>query len=128
MIDQKSLLTVLKLKHCLFGATRIGKNSDKYKWVYTGYGITFDGRGSWSCSNDFAKNVVIFGVDNSSSSHADNCKNNVLVLGEGSTYNITGSFDIPEEKFCSNFTKEETKCCLILYYNGDNSHLFVNGK
>ena len=33
--------------------------------------------------NDAARNVIIFGVDNSSSSHADNCKNNILVLGEG---------------------------------------------
>ena len=29
---------------------------------------------------------VIFDVDNSSSSHTDNCKNNFLVLGEGPTY------------------------------------------
>ena len=27
--------------------------------------------GSWSFGNDFARNVAIFGVDNSSSSHAD---------------------------------------------------------
>ena len=30
-------------------------------------------------------NVVIFGVDNSGSSHIDDCKNNFLVLGEGPT-------------------------------------------
>ena len=35
--------------------------------------------------NDFARNVVIFGVDNSSSSHTDNQKNNFLVLDEGLT-------------------------------------------
>ena len=35
--------------------------------------------------NDFARNVVIVGVDNSSSSHTDNQKNNFLVLGEGPT-------------------------------------------
>ena len=35
-------------------------------WLYSDYGIVFD---------DFAKNVVIFGVDNSSSSRADNRKN-----------------------------------------------------
>ena len=27
-----------------------------------------------------------------------------------------------------NFTKTNTKFCLILYYNGANSYLFVNGK
>ena len=38
----------------------------------------------------FARNVVIFGVDNSSSSHSDNCKNNFLILGEGPTSHING--------------------------------------
>ena len=28
--------------------------------------------GSWSFNDDFARNVKIFGVDNSSSSHTDN--------------------------------------------------------
>ena len=48
------------------------KNCDKSKYVCSGYRIAFDGLGSWSFGNDFARNVVIFGVDNSSSSHADN--------------------------------------------------------
>ena len=34
--------------------------------MYIGYGMAFDGTGSWSFGNDFARNVVIFGVDNSS--------------------------------------------------------------
>ena len=73
-------------------------------------------------------NVIIFYVDNSSSSQADNCKNNFLILGEGSTYDINGSFGAPEKKFGINFSKENTKLCLILHYNSDNSYLFVNGK
>ena len=52
-------------------------------WVYSHYGIAFDGAGSWNFVNDFAKNVVIFGVANSLSSHTDKCKNHFLVLGEG---------------------------------------------
>ena len=55
--------------------TNIVKNNDKEKRVYSGYGKAFDGASSWN-----------FGVDNSSSSHADNCKNNFLVLGKGLTY------------------------------------------
>ena len=35
-----------KFKNCLFGATNIVKNSDKEKYVYSGYGITFDSAGS----------------------------------------------------------------------------------
>ena len=64
----------------MFGATKIVKNNDKAKQVYSGHGISFDGAGSWSFDNDFAKNVLIFGVDNSSSPHTDNHKNNFSVL------------------------------------------------
>ena len=73
------------LKNCLFGATNIAKNSYKSKWVYSGYGIAFDRLGSWSLINEFGRNVITFVVDNSSSSHANNCKNKFLVLGEEPT-------------------------------------------
>ena len=42
----------------------------------------FDGAGSRSLF-DIARNVMIFGVYNTSSSHVDNRKNNFLVLGKG---------------------------------------------
>ena len=45
-------------------------------YVYSGYGIRFDSAGSWSFDNDTARNVINLGIDNSSSSHADNCRNN----------------------------------------------------
>ena len=51
--------------------------------MYSGYGIAFYEVGSWNFGNNFAKNVVIFGNDNSLSSHGNNRKNNVLVPGEG---------------------------------------------
>ena len=41
--------------------------------------------GSWSFGNGTSRKVKIFCVDNSSSSHADNHKNNFLELGEGLT-------------------------------------------
>ena len=59
-----------KFKNCLFGAINKVKNRDKEKFVHSGYQIIFDTAGLWSFSNDFARNVVIFGVDNSSSSHS----------------------------------------------------------
>ena len=40
------------LKNCLFGATNILRNSDREKYVYSGYGIAFDGKGLWSFSKD----------------------------------------------------------------------------
>ena len=55
-----------KFKNFLFRATNIIKNSDKEKYVCSGYEITFDSAGSWSFDNDFIRNVIIFGVDNSS--------------------------------------------------------------
>ena len=83
-----------KFKNSLIGATSIVKTKDKEERVYSGYRITFDTADSWNFGNDFTRNVEIFGVDNSSSSLADNRKNNILVLGEGPTYGINGSFEI----------------------------------
>ena len=58
--------------------------------MYSGYGIVFTGLGSGISCDDFARSFVIFGVDNSSSSHTD-YKNNFLVLHERPTDNIKGS-------------------------------------
>ena len=105
----------LTLKNCLFVVTNIVKNSDTGKCVYSGYGIAFDGKDSWSFGNDLTRNVATFGVDNSSSHHTDNRKNNFLVLGEGETSVINESFDAPEKKFSINFSKEKTTFCLSLH-------------
>ena len=72
---QKIPLWNFTIKNCLFGATSIVKNSDEKKWVCSGYGIAFDGKGEFIFGNDYARNVIIFGVDNSSSSHAENLNN-----------------------------------------------------
>ena len=92
----------------MFGAINIVKNSDKSKY------IAFGGAGSWSFGNDFTRYVVIFGVDNSLSSHTDNRKNNFLVLGEGLTDDINGSTGTAEKKFSIKFSKAKTKFCLCL--------------
>ena len=136
-----------KVKNCLF----IVKNSYKEKWVYSGYGITCDGVGSWSFGNDFARNILIFCVDNSSSSHADDCQSNFLIIGKGPTFGVNESFGSQEKKFSFKFSKAHTKFCLSLlynhdniyciksskantklclsfHYNNDNNYLFVNGK
>ena len=33
-----------------------------------------------------------------------------------------------QKKISINFTKANTKFCLILHYNADNSYLFLNGR
>ena len=48
----------------MLGANNLVKNSDKEKWVYSGYGITFDAAGSWHFGNYLFRNVVIFVVGN----------------------------------------------------------------
>ena len=62
------------LENCLFGAVKSTKhpNIDQYK--YSGYGIGFDREGSFSLGNEIGRNVIIFGVDMSSSSHINNKK------------------------------------------------------
>ena len=63
------------LKNCLFGAVTLTKNTDIDKYGYSGYGIGFDRRSSFSFPGvGFGQNVLIFGVDMSFSSHIDNTK------------------------------------------------------
>ena len=71
----KNSLKNFTSKNCLFGATNLVKVSNKSKHFYTGHGIAFDGAGSWSFGNYYARNVVIFCVNNSLSSHTENGKN-----------------------------------------------------
>ena len=44
--------------------------------------MAFDGKDSSSFGNDYARNVVIFGVDNNLSSHTNNQRNDFLIFGE----------------------------------------------
>ena len=111
----RNLTNNFKFKNCLFGATKTVKKSDKEKYVYSECGITFDSTVSWGFDNDFARNFIIFHVDNNSNPHSGNWKNNFSILGEGSAYGFNGRFGSP-------------KFCLILHYDADNSYLFGNGK
>ena len=51
----------------------------------------------WSFGNGYSKNVVVFGIDNSLSSHVDNQRNNFLVLGDGPLDGINNSTSGAEE-------------------------------
>ena len=66
------------LENCLFGAVKLTKNDNFDKYKYSGYGIGFDRRGTFSFpSGGFGCNVVIVGVDMSFSVHADNKKKDI---------------------------------------------------
>ena len=71
---------------------------------------------------------IIFGVDNSPSSHANNCNSNFLVLGEGLPCGINGTFGSPEKKVSIDFSKTNTNFYLSFHYIVDNSYLFRNRK
>ena len=71
---------------------------------------------------------MIVSVDHSSLSHADNWKNNFSALDEGPITGIHGTFVSTDKKFSIKYSEVNTKFCLSLHYNGENSYLFVNGK
>ena len=62
----------------------------------------------------------------SSSTHIDNKKKDILVLGKGSTQGLEHTLTA-EKMYSINFTVTNKKFCLSLHYNGANSYLFVNG-
>ena len=115
------------LKNCLFGAVTLTKNADIDKYGYSGYGIGFDRRSRFSFpGGGFGQNVLIFGVDMSSSAHIHNKKKDILVLGKGPTQGLEHTLTV-EKMYFIHFTVTKKKVCLSLHYNGANKHLFVNG-
>ena len=91
------------IKNCLFGAVTLTKNADIEKYKYSGYGIGFDRRSSFSfLSGGFGQNVLIFGADMSSSIHVDNKKKDILVLGRGPTQGLESTLTA-EEMYSINF-------------------------
>ena len=98
------------------------KTADIDKYGYSGYGIGFDRRGEFSFSSGgYGQNVIILGVDMSSSIQIDNKKGHIS-LRVGLEITLT-----PEKVYSINFTEKDKMFCLSLHYNGANSYLFVNG-
>ena len=78
---------------------------------YFGYGTEFDSRSLFLISNfDFGKNVIIYGVDNSSSTHADNKKEYILIFSE-----------VPSQEI-----DDTTITAVTKYYSGSSSFFYVN--
>ena len=85
------------IQNALFGAMQITKNAtDNSKNNYKGYGICFDERNQFSHTRTEdilthttnSRNVLIFGVDMSFSTHATNKANHIYLMGEGLTQGI----------------------------------------
>ena len=117
--------TKFKLGNSLFGTVKLTKNADPDKCRYSGYGIGFATRGSFSFSDSSGSgsNGIIFGADMNSSAHVDNKKKNILILDKGPTQGLDDNTLTAEKEY----TERHKKFCLSLHYNGVNSYLFVNG-
>ena len=79
--------------------------TSKSCYSYSGYEISFHGKGNLNFGNDFAGDVLIFGADNGSSSHTDNCKNAGLVLDEEDIFGINVFFGAPKKTFSTYCSK-----------------------
>ena len=73
----------------MFGAVSLTKNADIDKYKYSGYVIRFDRHKFLSYpSGGTDRNIIIFGVDMSSSRKIDNRKKDTLILGKGPTQGL----------------------------------------
>ena len=90
---------------------------------YSGYGIGFDRRSSFSFpGSGFGQNVLIFGVYMSFSADIDNKKKGILVLEKRPTQGLKHTLTA-EKMYFINFTVTKNKFCLSLHDNGANSYL-----
>ena len=115
--------------NALFGAIKSTKHTDSSKNKYEGYGICFDEGDLFSEGNiNNGRNVLIFGVHESSITHTTNKANNIYVLGKNFVQGINGTTLYAEKVSKTNFTVSDKKFVLSLHYNSDNSYLFINGR
>ena len=99
----------------MFGAVSLTKNADIDKYKYSGYGIGFDRHGEFSFGNALGKICIIFGAElSSSSSHANNKKNNILVLGKDFVQRINGITIYAEKLYKINFTEKKLVIYLLM--------------
>ena len=97
------------LKICLFGAVTLTKNADIDKYGYSGYGIEFDRKSTFSFpGGGFGQNVITFGLDMRSSAYIDNKKKDILILGKGPTQGLEHTLTA-EKIYSTNFTVTKKK-------------------
>ena len=88
------------IKNCLFGAVTLTKNADIERYKYSGYGIGFDRRSSFSFTGGgFGQNVLIFGAGMSTSIHIDNNKKRHISTWKGTNARIRKYFNCRKNVF-----------------------------
>ena len=101
------------MRTSLFESVKLTKNADIDKYKISGSGFGFDARGSFSLSdgNRFGKNVIIFGVDMSSSVYTDNRKKDILIIHRGPTQRLDNFTLTAEKENAINFSEQQKKFC-----------------
>ena len=94
------------LESCLFCTVKFIRKKIKSEFTYNIWEISFHRKCSWSFGNEFARNIIIFGADNSSSSHTNNWKNSFLVIGEWLADGITDSTGAAEKSLILTLVKQ----------------------
>ena len=95
----------------LFGSMQITKNADTSKYKYERYGICFDESGTFGIGDiTNGRNVLIFGVYESSLTHANNKANNIFVMGDGFVQGINDTTLYAEKIYSQNFTQTKSFC------------------
>ena len=123
----RDLNTNFTLNDFLFLYVELTKNPDPDKYKYSDYGIGFDSRSEFSLTDgSMGKNVIVIGVDTSSSVHIDNKIKYVLILGEEPTQGVDDTTLTAEAKYAINFIQSGKRFVLSLHYNGSNSFLFAS--
>ena len=104
------------VQNALFGSMQITENADTSKYEYKGFGICFDEGGTFSKSNiTNCRNVFIFGVQESSLTHANNKANNIFVMGDGFVQGINDTTLYAENIHSQNFAQPNKKFVLSLH-------------
>ena len=93
----------------MFVAVKFRKNVNFDKYKYFGFGIGFVVNGNFLLS--FGKNVLIFGVDMSSSVHVDNKKKDFLIFGKGIKQEIDDATLTTKNVYTINFSEQQKKVC-----------------
>ena len=111
--------TDYKVQNALFGGVKITKNAtDTSKHKYEGYGICFDEGDMFSMGNiNDGRNVLIFGVHESSLVHKNNKANNIFIMGDGFVQGINDTTLYAEKIYSQNFTavnKTFALVCIIM--------------
>ena len=96
---------------------QITENADTSKYKYKVYGICFDEGGMFSIGNiNNGRNVLIFGVHESSLVHTNNKANNIFIIGDGFVQGINDMTLYAEKiyrkykKNIQTFTQPNKKC------------------